>query len=180
MSEYEACASVVSNLVSDHFALEGKSTRNCVLRVLCNNKVKCREFIDLKGAFDRANKDVILEELVNKDTRGSWLRWIESYLSGIRAKVWIQGHESVEMDMELHTPQGGVLSTTLFNVLMDRIARHSFPRGTEVVIYTDDIVIQCTNEFVMKEALAELHNLCLYMGLIIHENKIKFNHVLQL
>ena len=154
--------------------IKGKSTSDCVIKVLSNPDVKCRAFVDLKGAFDRANGDVILEELVNKGVRGKLLRWLDGYLSNRKAKVWCQGCESDEMSMELGTPQGGVLSPMLFNILMDKIARHSFPKGTQIIIYADDIVIQCVDENTMKNALAELQNLCLHMGLIVNENKSKF------
>ena len=153
---------------------KGKSTTDCVLgRVLCNNGVKCRVFVDLKGDFDRANKEVILEELVNKSAKGALLQWINSYLHERKAKVWFQGFETEEMELELSVPQGGVLSPTLFNVLMDKIARHNFPRGTEVVIYADDIMIQCRSEFALKNALDQLQSLCLDMGLDINEHKSK-------
>ncbi|XP_068223991.1 uncharacterized protein [Palaemon carinicauda] len=108
--EYRPILNRLLFVIGDQFSqnlygfIKGKCTTDCVLRVLCNSSVECKAFIDLKGAFDRANKDVILEELVNKGIKGSLLRWIESYLSERRAKVWIQGHESEEMDMELGTP----------------------------------------------------------------------------
>ncbi|XP_076049565.1 uncharacterized protein LOC143030297 [Oratosquilla oratoria] len=75
--------------------------------------------------------------------------------------------------MDLGTPQGGALSPTLFNVLMDKIARHNFTSGTQIIIYADDMVLQCANESIMEEALAELKGLCLDMGLVINENKSK-------
>ncbi|XP_064104322.1 uncharacterized protein LOC135214183 [Macrobrachium nipponense] len=139
--------------------IKGKSTSDCVIKALSNANVKCRAFVDLKGAFDRACSDVILEELVNKGVRGILLRWIRSYLTERRAKVWFQGSESEEMLMELGIPQGGVLSPTPFNVLVDKIARHNFPAGTEIIVYADDILIQCVSETILIRAMAELQNL---------------------
>ena len=55
--------------------IKGKSTSDCVIRVLSNSDAKCRAFIDLKGAFDRANSQVILEELVGKGVKGKLLQW---------------------------------------------------------------------------------------------------------
>lgn len=81
---------------------------------------------------------------------------------GRRAKVYFQGLESEERNFELGIPQGGVLSPVLFNVLMDQIGRHSFPHGTQVLIYADDILLQCGKEEVMTRALAELESLCLH------------------
>lgn len=51
------------------------------LKCLSNNDFVCRAFIDLKGAFDRANKEVIMEELIKKGVKGKLLRWIWDYLS---------------------------------------------------------------------------------------------------
>ena len=153
--------------------IKGKSSSHCVIKVLSNFDAKCRVFIDLKGAFDRANSQVILEELVGKGIKGKLLQRIESYPSGRKAKVLFQGHTSEDMDLELGTPQGGVLSPFLFNILMDKTARHDFPGGTQIILYADDIVIQYVNACVMKAALAQLQNLCLYTRLVINEHKSK-------
>ena len=96
--------------------LKGKSTADCVINFLSNADAKCRIFVDLKGAFDRANADVILEELVNKGVRGRLLTWLDSYLSDRRAKAWFQGCVSNVVGMDLGTPQCCVLSPMLFNV----------------------------------------------------------------
>lgn len=154
--------------------LKEKSTSDCIIKVLSNSDAKCRVFVDLKGAFDRANADVILEELVSKGVKGKLLKWLDSYLSDRKAKAWFQGSRSDEMKLDLGTPQGGVLSPMLFNVLMDKIARHVFPINTQIIVYADDIVIQCNDENKLRLALAELQNLCMHMGLVINENKSKY------
>ena len=128
-----------------HGFMKGRSTADCFLKCLSNNSVTCRAFIDLKGAFDRANKDVVMEELIMKGVKGKLLGWIQDYLYDRQGKVWFQGSYSSNGTFELGTPQGGVLSPMLFNVLMDKIARHPFPQGTEVIIYADDILLQSDN-----------------------------------
>ena len=112
--------------------------------------------------------------MINKGVRGKLLEWVSDYLSERRAKVWFQGFESDEKNLELGTPQGGVLSPLLFNVLMDKIARHQFPAGTQILVYADDILLQCANEEIMNNAIIELQDLCLYMGLVINESKTKY------
>ena len=57
---------------------------------------------------------------------------------------------------------------------MDRVARHNFPKGIQIIIYADDIIMQCADESKMNIALEELQNLCMHMGLIINGNKSKF------
>ncbi len=63
---------------------------------------------------------------------------------------------------DLGTPQGGVLSPIFFNILMDKIAWHSFPRGMEIVIYADDILIQCDSFGGLTTALQHLEDVPLY------------------
>ena len=131
-------------------------------------------FVDLKGAFDKANKDVILESLVSKGIKGKLLTWIADYLSNREASVWFQGHESEQKEFELGTPQGGVLSPMLFNILMDNIASYKFYGNSQVIIYADDILIQCKSEEVMSKVIDEFQSLCISLGLVINENKTKY------
>lgn len=166
---------VGDNLSSNLFGfMKGRSTGDCFVHCLSNTNVSTRVFIDLKGAFDRANKDVILEELVHKGVKGKLLGWIRDYLCNRTGKVWFQGVYSNKGSFELGTPQGGVLSPMLFNILMDKIARHPFPQGTQVIIYADDILLQSDTPQTLTFALRELEQLCLSMGLIINEQKTKF------
>ena len=102
------------------------------------------------------------------------MKWLDSYLSNRKAKAWFQGSRSDERKMDLGIPQGGVLSPIVFNVLMDKIARHAFPINTQIIVYADDIVIQSNDENKLRLALAELQNLCMHMGLVINEYKSKY------
>ena len=83
--------------------MKGRCTANCFVKCLSNTTVTCRAFVDLKGAFDRANKDVIMEELVMKGVKGKLLGWIREYLYNRKAKVWFQGAVSSEASFDLGT-----------------------------------------------------------------------------
>lgn len=74
----------------------------------------------------------------------------------------------------LKSPQGGVLSPMLFNIIMDKIARHSFPQGTEIIIYANDILIQCDSPRTLTTGLRHFENFCVHMGLIINATETKF------
>ncbi|XP_076029804.1 uncharacterized protein LOC143018330 [Oratosquilla oratoria] len=93
----------------DDINILGKSTADSVINCLNNPEATCRAFIDIKGEFDRGNKEVILEELVNLRVTGKLLKWIQNYMSDRKARVWLQGSYSIEKELELGTPQGGVL-----------------------------------------------------------------------
>lgn len=68
--------------------MKGRSTADGFIKCLSNDSVTCRAFIDLKGAFDRAKKDVIMEELIIKGVKGELLGWIHNYLYGRQVKIW--------------------------------------------------------------------------------------------
>lgn len=72
-------------------------------------------FIDLKSAFDVANRDIILDQLVDFGVKGNLLRWIRSYLSNRRVRVLYRGACSSFKSFDLGIPQGGVLSPFLLN-----------------------------------------------------------------
>ncbi|XP_063866943.1 uncharacterized protein LOC135104011 [Scylla paramamosain] len=145
-----------------HGFLNCHSTSHCFVECLMNKDATCRAFIDLKGAFDRANKDVIMEELILKGVKGRLLGWIRDYLYNRTAQVWFQGAVSSEEVF------------VLFNVLMDKIARCSFPQGTQVLIYAGNILLQCPTPRILQSALSQLTALCVQMGLVINECKTKF------
>ena len=154
--------------------MKGRATSDCFVHCLANTSASCQVYVDLKGAFDRANREVILEELVLKGVKGKLLGWIQDYLCNRKGKVWLQGILSDEETFELGTPQGGVLSPMLYNILMDKIARYEFTQGTKVIIYADDILIQCDTPTTLGKAVNELEQLCTCMGLVLNENKTKF------
>ena len=107
-------------------------------------------FLDLEKAFELASPLAIQESLAQKGIRGKLLAWIGDYFRNRRARVKFQGHLSQHLPLENGTPQGGVLSPTLFNVLMSCILNLNLPRGCKIISYADDLAItsigtQCLN-----------------------------------
>lgn len=52
-----------------HGFMKGRSTDKCFIKCLSNVPVTCRSLIDLKGAFDWSNKNVVIEELIVRAER---------------------------------------------------------------------------------------------------------------
>jgi len=104
------------------------------------------------------------------------VRWAsrERFYTERSAYVWYQGCRSGVRKLELGIPQGGVLSPTLFNVLMNKVANRKYPRGVAPVIYADDILFQgnCINN--VQLALNSFSNLARKMGLVVNEDKTIF------
>ena len=103
-------------------------------------------FLDLEKAFELASPHAILETLVRKGVKGKLLAWIEDYLKDRTARVRFQGHLSEFYNLENGTPQGGVLSPTLFNVLMVNILELPLPNGCKIISYADDLALIVTGK----------------------------------
>lgn len=129
-------------------------------------------FLDLKSAFDKANIDVILYNL-SKFIGGKVLGIIKDFLRERIIRVFNGGHLSKEGKMDLGTPQGGVLSPTLFNILMMPLSEMKIPDDTKIVIYADDVLIQSKSHEGMKMVLRKMEKMCVMLGLVISEEKTK-------
>lgn len=154
--------------------IKGRGTAGALIDCIAGKFDYCRTFIDLKGAFDKADGEVILYELAGMGVKGKLLHWIGDYLHGRQARVSFQGALSSYRNFELGTPQGGVLSPTLFNVLMNRVAKEFLGRDVSATIYADDILLQSKTVKGMEEALANFTPLSQRLGMVINEQKTKF------
>lgn len=133
-------------------------------------------FIDLEKAFELASRDAILQTLVKKVVRGRLLSWIQDYLSGRSAKVRFQGHFSPSKDLENGTPQGGILSPVLFNVLMENLVLIELGQGAKLFCYADDIQLTVRGNNKLKKAqaaLSKIEKACQDLGLKINASKTK-------
>ena len=122
---------VVGRLHPNVFGFKSKVGTTESIAALVSKITKGRSatvvFIDLEKAFELANREVILEKLVKKGVRGQLLAWVSDYLSDRRARVKFQGSYSDYDEYENGTPQGGVLSPFLFNLIMDDIVSRDYP-----------------------------------------------------
>ncbi len=110
-----------------------------------NNTEAIAVYIDLEKAFELANKEMILRELIKAGAKGKLIQILRDYLSERRATVTFQGSSSPTVDFENGTPQGSALSPTLFNYLIDKLVTIKMPLGIKVVAYADDLILYTTN-----------------------------------
>ena len=69
------------------------------------------------------------------------LNLIQSFLSDRTFQVSVGGHISREHPLENGVPQGSVLSVTLFLIAMQPIFRVLLPKGVDILLYADDILL---------------------------------------
>ena len=157
---------------------EGLGTSQCITDVLATiNDKKCIViFLDLEKAFELANPAAILETLVDKGVKGNMLNWTKNYSLGRRARVRFQGVVSDYKTLENGTPQGGILSPFLFNILMENIAKLELPRNVRIFIYADDITVVCSGCYKLLDAQTVLNRIaaeCRRLGLKVNPDKTK-------
>ena len=94
-------------------------------------------------------------------------------------KAWLEGEVSNRYRINSGTPQGGVLSPLLFNVMLSDLPKH---HEIEALVYADDITIACCGEdiqevrSIMQGYLNEFSEWTEMWGLRINLNKTFIQH----
>ena len=164
--------------------MNGKSTRDCFAEYMISEPIRnVTTFVDLKSAFDKANRSIILEHLATLGIDGKLLTWVRGYLSNRYSKVYFRGYMTEDDKLfELGTPQGGVLSPFLFNVLIDRLIRnlklklHMENISATIICYADDICFKTKTFQDMQILMTYFHDLTVKNGLVISVPKTKLQH----
>ncbi|XP_050739898.1 uncharacterized protein LOC127009964 [Eriocheir sinensis] len=157
---------------------QGRGTRDCVSTLLSTilDRTAVVVFLDLEKAFELASAPAILSILAEKGVRGRLLAWIGHYLMGRQAAVRYQGCTSAIETLENGTPQGGVLSPVLFNLLVEKLAALPTSRYCKVLCYADDVAMVATGPHPVASArllLRRLAEACASLGLVVNREKTK-------
>lgn len=111
---------------------------------ICNAMVDKEEitavFLDLEKAFDRCWKYKILKTLSDWNIKGRIIEFIDKFLSNRQTACQIGNTRSEFLRQENGTPQGSILSPTLFLIAINDIT-NNLPVKVKTLIYADDIVI---------------------------------------
>jgi RNA-directed DNA polymerase len=103
---------------------------------------------DIKGFFDNIPHKLIMMEVSNEVADGSILQLIERFLkSGVMEEGQLRPTRK-------GTPQGGVISPLLANIVLNRFDHELDKQGYKFVRYADDFIILCKTKDQAKEALS--------------------------
>jgi group II intron reverse transcriptase/maturase len=102
---------------------------------------------DIKGFFDNIPFSVIMTTVAAEVADGNILRLIEKFL---RAGVMEDG---VFKPTTVGTPQGGVISPLLANIVLNHLDWQLSAAGYRFVRYADDFVVACADKAQAQEAL---------------------------
>jgi RNA-directed DNA polymerase len=123
---------------------------------------------DIQGFFDNLSHRVIMAAVATEVADGNILRLVEQFLT---AGVMEDG---VFKPTTIGTPQGGVISPLLANIVLNRLDWQLHQAGYRFVRYADDFVVLCQDRPQAQEALVSVRRVLEgELGLTLSPEKTK-------
>ena len=161
----------------DRSSLDLVFALDTILKEQIRKKQPCfQAFLDIKGAYDSVNREMLWRKCELKNIVGPRLRLLKSMFDHSEVAVRVNGKESRYVKMGRGLLQGSLLSPLLFNVFIDDLpkALRSKNKGVNIgdtkinsLIYADDIVLIAKTQAGLQKCLkaCERHS---------HRNKYAF------
>ena len=92
---------------------------------------------DMSKAFNTINIHTLIRKLLQTNIPGTIIKLIANYIKGRKAYTTYRNHTSKQRQFKTDVPQGGVLSSTLFNIYTTDLPPPSAP--VQVMVYADKI-----------------------------------------
>ena len=126
---------------------------------------------DLRNFFGSVDHALLMQLVTRRIADGRVLELIEQMLE---APVLESGRVTPTVR---GTPQGGVVSPLLANVLLTPFDREMRARGYQLTRYADDWVVTCTTRAEAEGALATARRILETLGVVLHPEKTRIVHV---
>jgi group II intron reverse transcriptase/maturase len=149
--------------------IQGRNCHQALARALWLHEQGYRAVLDadIKGFFDNLPHKVIMAAVAAEIADGNILRLIEKFL---RAGVMEDGVFKPTM---VGTPQGGVISPLLANIVLNRLDWRLQQAGWQFVRYADDFAVLTRTAAQAKEALALVQQTLGELGLELSAEKTR-------
>jgi group II intron reverse transcriptase/maturase len=151
----------------------GRSTKDA-LRKIWKEIQDGAEWIvdaDLRDFFGSVDHEKLLTLVAQRVADGRVLRLIKSML---KAGSYSKGRL---FPSERGTPQGGVVSPVLSNVLLTPFDREMRLRGYQLTRYADDWVVTCKSAAEARSAVDAARRILKQLGVELHPQKTRIVHV---
>jgi group II intron reverse transcriptase/maturase len=126
---------------------------------------------DLRDFFESVDHEKLLTLVAQRVADGRVLRLIEAML---KAGSYGKGRL---FPTERGTPQGGVVSPVLSNILLTPFDREMRLRGYQLTRYVDDWVITCKSAAEARSAVDVARRILKQLGVELHPQKTRIVHV---
>ena len=146
---------------------------------MSKGKYALATFIDISSAFDKLNPVKATQALIRKGVDRDITSWYQNYLQDRHASIEIKGAKT-RRRITIGCPQGGVLSTILWNVAFDDLLSIFNYNSITCAGYADDGSLIITGKSLkimyrdMNEALRLCREWALSYGLDISPLKTNF------
>jgi len=154
----------------------GRSTKDALRKVWKEIQGEGREWIvdaDLKDFFGSADHEKLLTLVAQRVADGRALRLVRAML---KAGSYGKGRL---FPSERGTPQGGVISPLISNILLTPFDQEMRRRGYRLTRYADDWVVTCTSAQEAQAAIAVALRILSELGVQLHPQKTRIVHVRQ-
>lgn len=130
--------------------IKGRNCHQAIERVLSLHRAGYKAVLDadIAGFFDQIPHAVIMDAVVAEVADGNILRLVQGFLT---AGVMEDG---VFKPTGVGTPQGGVISPLLANIVLNHLDWQLHDAGFRFARYADDFVVVCRDRRQAQEALA--------------------------
>jgi RNA-directed DNA polymerase len=146
-----------------------RSCHSAINRVLSFHEEGDRVTLDadISGFFDNIPHKLIVNAVAEEVADGNILNLIEKFLA---AGVMENG---VFKPTSIGTPQGGVISPLLANIVLNQLDWRLEKAGYRFVRYADDFVVACKNRMQAEAALDLVEEIMTDLGLALSPEKTK-------
>jgi len=149
--------------------IRGRNCHQAIERVLELHRQGYKVVLDadIAGFFDNLSHRVIMEAVAAEVADGNILDLVEGFL---RAGVMEDG---VFKPTTIGTPQGGVISPLLANIVLNHLDWRLQEAGYRFVRYADDFVVVCQTDRQAHEARSVVERVLSELGLQLSPDKTK-------
>jgi group II intron reverse transcriptase/maturase len=152
----------------------GRSSKDALRKVWRELNSGCEWIVDadLKDFFGSVDHEKLMTLVVQRVADGRVLRLIESMLKAGRLT-----EEQRRLPTDRGTPQGGVISPLLSNILLTPFDREMRRKGYQLTRYADDWLVTCRTAAEARAALAAASKILKALGVELHADKTRIVHV---
>ena len=154
---------------------KGRSTKDALRKVWCELE-QGHEWVvdaDLRDFFGSVDHEKLLTLVNQRVSDGRVLGLLEQIL---QAGCVTKGKR---LATEQGTPQGGVVSPLLSNILLTPFDREMRRKGYRLTRYADDWLVTCKSRREAQAALAAAQRILVQLGVTLHAGKTRIVHVRQ-
>jgi group II intron reverse transcriptase/maturase len=150
---------------------QGRSCHMAIKRALLLHRAGLRVVLDadIKSFFDNLSQSVIMKAVAAEVADGNILCLVQKFLrSGVM-------EDGVFKPTTVGTPQGGVISPLLANIVLNHLDWQLHQYGYQFVRYADDFVVICRSKLQAESALNLVQQVLATLGLQLSAEKTRIS-----